>query len=300
MSINRRDVLRGLVTGGAVCALAGGTASARERKVAPDDAVGMLYDATRCIGCKACVVACKDANELSPETTGHGEGLYDAPDLLTSSTKNIIQLHKDGDELSYMKKQCMHCIDPGCVSVCMIGALEKREGGIVSYDVDRCVGCRYCQIACPFNVPKFEWESASPKIVKCELCRHLIKEGGIPGCCDVCPRAAVIYGSYDELLADAKKRLADSPDRYEPKIYGETDAGGTQVLYLSAAGVTFGELGLPSLGDEPVPQLSETVQHGIYQFAIVPAALYAALGVAVWRSKRSADKDAEQNEEGQP
>ncbi len=286
MSVSRRGVLKGLVTGGAVAAFAPVATSAREPRKPPEDAVGMLYDATLCIGCKTCVVACHEANNLAPATgEGYGDGLYDAPERLSSDTKNIIQLYREGDEQSYIKRQCMHCVDPGCVSACMIGALQKREGGIVSYEIDKCVGCRYCQVACPFNIPKFEWNTPTPKIVKCELCRHLLAEGKIPACCDVCPRQAVIYGKRDELLAEAKRRLVESPERYVPKIYGEQDAGGTQVLYL--AGVEFVKLGLPALGNEAAPALSETVQHGIYQGFVAPVVLYAALGVVIWRNRKS-------------
>jgi len=246
--------------------------------------MGMLYDATRCIGCKACMTACRSANDLEYEA---GTTLHDAPIDLSGRTKNIIKLYKEGGMLSYMKSQCMHCIDPGCVSACMLGSFQKREFGIVTWEGSRCIGCRYCQIACPFNVPKFEWDSPVPQLVKCEMCRHLIAEGKEPACCDVCPRDAVVFGRYTALLADARKRLADDPERYHPHIYGEHDGGGTQVLYLSAAGVPFEKLGLPDLGDEPAPDLAETVQHGIYKGFIAPVALYALLGAAVWRHRRS-------------
>ena len=154
--------------------------------------------------------------------------------------------------------------DPACAGACMLGSLHKDEvTGIVAYDPDYCVGCRYCQMACPFNVPKFEFKKASPKIVKCELCRHRVKEaatvvGGFtryppgqgPACCEVCPRQAVIYGKRDELLADAKRRIAENPGRYsQDRVYGETEVGGTQVLYLSH--VPFEKLGSPSSGTVP-------------------------------------------------
>ncbi len=127
----------------------------------------MLYDATRCIGCQACVTACKTANNMPGN-------LYDPPNDLNGDTKNIIKLYEGDGEKSYMKQQCMHCIDPGCVNACMIGAFKKREYGIVTWDPDRCIGCRYCQVACPYNIPKFQWDTAMPDIVKCELCNHMI------------------------------------------------------------------------------------------------------------------------------
>jgi Fe-S-cluster-containing dehydrogenase component len=187
----------------------------------------------------------------------------------------------------------MHCIDPCCANACMIGALQKREFGIVTWEPDKCIGCRYCQVACPYNVPKFQWDTPVPEIVKCEMCLHLIKGGGIPGCCSACPKEAVIFGKYSDLLADAKQRIAAAPDSYwpqgNPKIFGEHDGGGTQVLYL--AGVDFGKLGLPPLGDEGVGKLARDIQHGAYKGFIAPVALYALLGIAVWRSKRSEGKE---------
>lgn len=279
-------------------------AAARVRKTAPSGAMGMLYDATRCIGCKTCVVACKQANGLPADPGPWGDSkLYDAPLDLNAKTKNIIKLYREGRESSYVKQQCMHCVDPACASACMLHSLQKDPvTGVVGYDPAYCVGCRYCQMACPFNVPKFEFSKAVPKVVKCELCRHRIRDaaavsadgftrypdGQGPACCEVCPRSAVIYGRRDELLADAKRRIAASPGKYAgDRVYGELDAGGTQVLYLSH--VPFGKLGLPRVGDEPVQETAYAVQDGIYYdlpFA-APLGLYAVLAAVVYRNRRA-------------
>jgi NAD-dependent dihydropyrimidine dehydrogenase PreA subunit len=192
----------------------------------------------------------------------------------------------------------MHCVDPACASACMLGALKKREFGIVTYDPDLCVGCRYCEIACPFNVPKFEWMARAPKIVKCELCKERLAAGKEPACTDVCPRHAVVFGKRSDLLAEAHRRLAAEPDRYVPKVYGETDGGGTQVLYLSH--VPFEKLGLPTLGDEPAPQLARTIQHGVYRDFIAPVALYAALGMAMVRNRRVNAATRQENDDESP
>lgn len=286
MGLNRREALKWMVSAGATAAAAAmpGEADASASAGAPADAVGMLYDTTLCIGCKACVVACNQANGLAPDPGASG-GRYQAPTRLNAHTKNIILELDDESGRSYMKKQCMHCIDPACVTACMIGALQKREHGIVWWDGSRCVGCRYCQIGCPFGVPAFEWFSANPRIVKCELCRHRLAEGKEPACTEVCPRQAVIYGRRDALLAEAHRRLADAPDRYVQKIYGEHDAGGTQVLYISH--VPFEKLGLPELGDRPVPKTVRDVQSTIYTGFIAPLALYGIVGAAVFRNRRS-------------
>jgi Fe-S-cluster-containing dehydrogenase component len=289
MSADRRSFLKGVLGAGAAAAASAVPVSASEApREAPEDAVGLLYDTTLCIGCKTCVVACREANDLDPDTSN--DPLHDAPTALNAQTKNIIKLYKDDDgRRSYMKQQCMHCVDPACVGACMIGAFQKREYGIVTWDGDRCIGCRYCQIACPYQVPKFEWASRTPQIVKCELCNHRLAEGKEPGCTEVCPRNAVIFGTREELLAEAHRRLEENPGRYVDRIYGEHDGGGTQCLYLSH--IPFENLGLPELGDESHSSLNRQVQHGIYQGFVAPVALYAVLGGVAFRNRRVQAKE---------
>jgi Fe-S-cluster-containing dehydrogenase component len=283
MSISRRNLLKGLATAGATVAAAPVTALASAPEPRAPDAVGMLYDATKCIGCKACMAACRENAGLEPDAR---ETLWDDPLNLNANAKNIIKLYQgdDGAE-SFMKMQCMHCVDPGCVSVCMLGALQKGDKGIVTYNPERCIGCRYCQVACPFNVPAFEWKSNSPQIVKCELCRNRLDEGKLPACVEVCPREAVIYGPVTTLLEDAHARIAAEPDKYENKVYGEKDGGGTQVLYLTSKQISFASLGLPDLGEKSVPSLPEKIQHTIYKGFMAPVALYAVLGAVVFRNR---------------
>lgn len=287
MGITRRAALCGILTAGATAAGIEPTAAA-VLPVPPADAVGLLYDTTLCIGCKACVVACQDANGLPRDPTGI-DARYDAPVDLNARAKNVIKLYHDGDRRSFVKVQCMHCVDPACVAACMLGALKKREFGIVSYDVDYCVGCRYCEVACPYGVPKFQWASATPRIVKCELCNHRLAKGQEPACTEVCPRHAVIFGKRADLLEEAQRRIAASPGRYVDKIYGETDGGGTQVLYLSH--VPFERLGFPDLGDQPAPQLARSVQHGVYRGFAAPLALFGVLGMIAHRNRTIADAE---------
>lgn len=285
MGISRRDALKALAAASGA-AVAGKPRRAGARSVvARPDAVGMLYDATRCVGCKACMVACNEANDLPPDTT-LAEGRWQMPLDLNEKTKNIIKLYRDprSGEQSYVKRQCMHCLDPACASACMLGAYKKRELGIVTYDPGLCVGCRYCEMACPFNIPKFEWAKAMPKMVKCELCNHRIAKGKIPACCEVCPTAAVIYGKHSELLQEAHRRLKEFPDRYVPKVYGETEVGGTQVLYL--ARVDFEKLGLPAYGDRSVPETVRNVQHTVYQGFVAPVAVYGLLAAVMLRNRK--------------
>ena len=293
MALDRRSLLKGLVTAGTAAASGQVVVSEAAVRVVPaPDAVGMLYDSTLCIGCKACVEACREANGLEADTAYFPGELYQAPVALSARAKNVIKLYREGEKTAFMKAQCMHCVDPACTSACMLGALKKREKGIVSYDASLCIGCRYCQMACPFGVPTFEWAKAAPKIVKCELCRHRLVEGRLPACVEVCPRGAVIYGTRADLLKEARRRLAAHPDRYVPKVYGEHDGGGTQVLYLAA--VPFEKLGLPDLGTEPVPSTARTVQHGIYRGFVAPVALYAALGAVLIRNRRRGKPEPEE------
>jgi Fe-S-cluster-containing dehydrogenase component len=298
--MNRRNLLKLSVLAGGAAAIAAptGAKATTLNKVSPE-AVGMLYDSTRCIGCKACVVACREANELPTAQTEADGGRHDMQQELNGNTKNVIKLYRDEanpSTFAFMKQQCMHCIDPSCASVCMLTALKKDETtGIITYDPNGCIGCRYCQIACPYNVPKFEWAKATPKIVKCELCRHLLAKGEKPGCCRVCPRAAVIYGKYEDLKKEAHARVAAEPKRYSPKIFGETDGGGTQVLYLTSPSVSFEKLGLPDLGEASPAYASEKLQAGIYQGFATPAILFVGLAGAVlknWKSVNAPDDEA--------
>ena len=279
--MDRRNFLKTLAVGsGAAVAARAST----HQKEAPPDAVGLLYDSTRCIGCKACVVACREENKLPPAAT---DGLHDVQTELNGTTKNVIKLYRDEQNPSvfaFMKQQCMHCVDPSCVSVCMLGALSKGPQGVVTYDKDTCIGCRYCQTACPFDIPKFEWESATPKVVKCELCPSRRAQGKQPACTEVCPREAVIFGKREDLLKEAHRRIEKNPAFYQPNVYGETELGGTQVLYLSA--VPFVKLGLPDKGNRAGANVSETLQHGLYQGFIAPLALYAGLAAVVVRNRK--------------
>src|SRR5262245_53104810 len=293
MGLTRRAALRAMLTAGAAAA---GVRQGEAAAVPPPDAVGLLYDATLCIGCKTCTVACREANGLAPDTTASPGGLYQAPLDLSARAKTVIKLYRDGPVQSFIKVQCNHCLDPACASACMLGALKKREFGVVTYDPDLCIGCRYCEVACPFNVPKFEFASRAPKIVKCELCKERLARGQEPACTEVCTRKAVVLGRRTELLKDAKRRIAENPERYVPRVYGETEAGGTQVLYLSH--VPFEKLGLPALDDEPAPQLARTIQHGVYRDLIAPMALYAAAMMAMVRNRRAENRGREETHDG--
>jgi Fe-S-cluster-containing dehydrogenase component len=269
-----------LLAGSAAATLGSTRASALAVRT---DAVALLYDATLCIGCKTCMVACNEANNLPPDTTASPGALYHKPIDLSANAKTVIKLSSTAGARSFVKVQCMHCVDAACASACMLGALQKGEFGAVTYDADLCVGCRYCEVACPFNVPKFEWTKAAPKIVKCELCKERLAAHREPACTEVCPRNAVIFGPRSKLLEEAHRRIAANPGGYQTKVYGETEAGGTQALYLSA--VPFEQLGFPALGPEPAPRFARLIQHGVYRGFVAPVALYGALAFVMWKNR---------------
>lgn len=262
----------------------------------PNAAVGLLYDATICIGCKACVAACAEANETAPDT--RRDGLHQAPSDLNDLTRNIIKLYKpaDGGPASFVKRQCMHCLDPACAAGCPFQALHKDpETGVVSWDETKCIGCRYCTITCPYHVPRFQWVGFNPRVTKCEFCRQRLEKGLKPGCTSVCPTGAVIFGPRTVLLSEAKRRIKENPGRYyQNRVYGETDNGGTQALYLSR--VAFDKLGLPELGKESVPERTLKWQKRLYQYLALPMALYVGLVQVIRKNRKGYEQEAHEQE----
>jgi Fe-S-cluster-containing dehydrogenase component len=181
-----------------------------------------------------------------------------------------------------VKVNCLHCEKPSCVSACIVTALTKDPKGPVLYDPWKCIGCRYCMIACPFQIPAYEYFNATtPKVVKCDLCaeKTLSEEGGLPACVEMCPVDALTFGRREDLLAEAKRRIQYDPDRYFDKVFGEVDGGGTSWLYLSDRDFT--EVDLPELGETSPCEVTERIQHGIFRGFSGPAMVFGLMSVLV-------------------
>ena len=300
---SRRQFLKLLGATGAGLLAGRPCSAARGTRAVNNDELGMLYDATRCVGCKACMAACKrvnrDSGGLAYERAPFDQDkLWDAPADLSGNTRTLIKLYKGPqNRWSYIKYSCMHCQEPSCVSVCPVSAMTKDKAtGIVDYDKNKCIGCRYCQIACPFSIPRFQWERKAPQIVKCDLCRNTnLKGKGIPACAEVCPVAAITFGKRGDLLRDARGRIDANGGRYVNYIYGEHEVGGTNHLYL--AGVPFPRLGLPRLPAEAPAEFSERIQQTIYKGFIAPVALYGMLCIISLRNRKKLENAGIQEEE---
>ncbi|HLX73414.1 MAG TPA: 4Fe-4S dicluster domain-containing protein [Terriglobales bacterium] len=215
----------------------------------------LLYDATLCIGCKQCEQACAEKNKLLYNETVAGEERQSDHKLTVVLTK--------GDK--FMRRMCMNCQDPACASVCPVGAMRKTAEGPVIYEESRCMGCRYCMVACPFGVPKYEWSKALPRVQKCTMCADRVAAGKPTACAEACPTGATKFGERDELIKEAQQRLRENPGKYVNHIYGLTEVGGTSVLMLSS--VPFEEFGFPAeLTRDPLPLLTYRVLSRIPDF----------------------------------
>jgi Fe-S-cluster-containing dehydrogenase component len=268
MSISRRKFL-GWLGAASLGATLGSPANAASNKhfSGYPGSQGVLFDNTRCIGCRKCEDGCNKVNQLpDPEKPFDDLSVLENKRRTTAKTYTVVNRYAKISNPKgpvYRKIQCNHCLEPACASACFVRAFSKTEIGAVTYDESVCVGCRYCMIACPFEIPTYEYDNAiTPRVMKCTLCHPRITKGLLPGCVEACPTEALTYGKREDLLRIGHERIRKFPERYINHIYGENEMGGTSWLYLSAA--PFKELGMrEDLGITPAPKLTAGALSGV-------------------------------------
>ncbi len=227
--VSRRQFLKlsAAALGGAAVACNAVKPVAASSGADPAKVPSMLIDISRCIGCGNCQRSCIEANNLHPTTENMGK-------LQAENFTFLQKIELEGGKTRYVKRQCMHCLDAACASACPVKALHQTKEGPIAYKADRCLGCRYCMASCPFNVPTFQWDNGlTPEIRKCMFCIERQREGHGPACASNCPSGALKFGTRDELLKEAKARIAAGNGRYVDRVFGEHEAGGTAMLYIS-------------------------------------------------------------------
>ncbi len=178
--------------------------------------VAKLIDVSKCIGCKACQVACSEWNELRDEV-GHNHGTYDNPMDLTADSWTVMRFTEHENEAGNLewlirKDGCMHCAEPGCLKACPSpGAIVKYANGIVDFNQDKCIGCGYCITGCPFDIPRISQKDH--KAYKCSLCSDRVSVGMEPACVKTCPTGAIVFGSKEDMKEHAAERIVDLKSR---------------------------------------------------------------------------------------
>jgi len=289
MRTNRRDFLKQLGGIGSVAVLGSSkSASAGEHPVSYPEHLGVLVDTTLCIGCRSCEKACNEINKdlpRRPREYFQDTGVFEQRRRMDGDAYTVVNAYpnpKKSNAPVYVKFQCMHCIEPACMSACIVGAFSKDPTGAVIYDPWKCIGCRYCMAACPFQVPAYEFDNAfTPEVRKCTFCfTERTSKGEVPACVQSCPMGVMTFGKRSDLVALAKERMKKHPDCYLPHVYGEHELGGTAWLYLSS--VPFEAIDLPKFGKKSIPQYTEPIQHAVFKYFIPPFALYGILGGVMW------------------
>ncbi len=303
MSDDRRNFLKQIAGIGA-CAACSRSALAQEAEVdLTEDTLGVLVDTTLCVGCRKCEEACNEINDdlrrISPEIF-KDESVFQRRRRMDYSSYTVVNRYAGLDDSGkpvYAKFQCMHCLQPACVSACIVGALTRQPNGAVIYDSWKCIGCRYCMVACPFQVPAYEYQNSfTPKVRKCVFCfEKRLVQGGVPACVQACPMQVMTFGPRNGMIRLAKEKLEAHPDRYFPHVYGEHEVGGTAWMYLSSA--SFQEIDLPVLGYHPVPGYTEPVQHMLFKWFLPPLGLYALLGGIMWFVESRRGKGSPESEQ---
>jgi formate dehydrogenase iron-sulfur subunit len=293
MSLSRRKFL-GWLTALSAGAAAGKPALAASNKhfTGYPESFGVLFDTAQCIGCRSCEAACNEVNKLpAPDKPFTDLSVLDVKRRTDSRTFTVVNRYDDATNNKgplFRKTQCNHCLEPACASVCFVKAFSKTKEGAVIYNPSVCVGCRYCMIACPFNIPAYEYdEPLTPRVRKCTMCYPRIVAGKLPGCVDICPTEALTFGKRKDLIKIARRRITKYPERYIDHIYGEHEMGGTSWLYLS--GAPFNEIGLrEDLGVTPAPKLTA----GALSAVPIVAGLWPVLLTGIYAMSKRKEKIA--------
>ncbi len=295
--INRRNFFKKAAAIASVAAVSTQNADSASTNILSDERMGVLVDTTVCIGCRHCEWACKEAHNIPAGQLDdyHDRSVFKKfrrPDETALTVVNEFENQKNKLSPIFVKAQCNHCDHPACVSACIVGAFSKFENGSVVWDGSKCIGCRYCMVACPFQVPTFEYNKAiEPRIMKCDFCIERTKQGMLPACVEICPMEVMTYGPRNEIIQLAKERISLYPNRYENYIYGEKEVGGTSWVYIGNKKMW--EFGMPKLKLSPAPGVSESIQHGIFAYFVPPIALYSLLGGIMWLTKKRSDLEEE-------
>ena len=279
--MKRRDFLKAAGVAGAT--LAAGPAKAEQPTADPIEFAGVLVDTTRCIGCRACEKACSEEHGLPVPDIENDNALV--AERQTSDTQwTLVNRYETSKGEVFVKKQCLHCWQPACAAACLTNAMYKTKNGPVIWRPDKCMGCRFCMVSCPFDIPKFEYHEWNPKIQKCSMCYERLQEGKRPACVQSCPTDALMFGMKRDLMEIARIRIYNHPERYVHKIYGEHEVGGTGWLYLSAA--PFEEIGFRTdLGTTPYPEYTRDFLYG------VPLVLFGLPALLLGLNLLSGDED---------
>ena len=245
----------------------------------------ILIDTTKCTGCEECIVACKKENNLGKDRPWRGQRSIHG---LSATRWSTIIPKPEG---RYIRNQCRHCLEPACVSACIVGALEKTPEGPVIYDENKCMGCRYCMMACPYGVPRYDWDRNTPLVQKCKLCEPRLAEGKAPACVDACPEKAMVFGTRDEMIAEGHRRIKENPGKYVSHVWGEKEFGGTAIVYVSDIPLDF-LMSKPGSDDMTFPELSWTALKKVPGVVVGVGALMAGTYWVIGRRMRLAALDA--------
>jgi len=288
--MDRRDLLK-TMGAAAGTVLVGGGLKAEQPEATAVEPVGILVDTTKCIGCRSCEYACADAHKDA------GVEVADDVDFSVERTTSdkqwtVVNRYQTAKGEVYAKKQCMHCLAPACASACLTKAMHKTPEGPVNWTPSRCMGCRFCMISCPFDMPKFQYQSANPRVEKCVMCVERLAEGKQPACVENCPTGALTFGKRADLLEEGMKRIYEAPDAYVHRVYGEHEAGGTSWLYL--ASVPFEQLGFnPNIGLTPYPTYTREFLYSVPFVEILVPTFMLGLSAATKREQEVKEAEGE-------